>query len=206
MQANPRSPAGVQENTDGLAALRAAQALVEHDREQGLAALNAIFRAGTPPTSRLDGRYPGVLLALNIAAGMTQLSEMIAGVWMPWRGKIFDAARSSGVNVFTRDSLPLARLNWPFYRGFSDDGPDTYRAFAFRTWLGPGREDPDRTVLKIDYDLEGNPGWSVRRVLDELVQVDEGVYLGKAHLKWLWGPWQLVAYFLLSREALSKGG
>jgi hypothetical protein len=52
-------------------------------------------------------------------------------------------------------------------------------------------------VLKIDYDLAENPGLSIRRVLDELVQVDDGFYLGKAHLKWWWGRWQLVAYFTL---------
>jgi hypothetical protein len=33
--------------------------------------------------------------------------------------------------------------------------------------------------------------------LDELVQVEEGFYLGKAHLKWWWGKWQMVAYFSL---------
>jgi hypothetical protein len=35
-------------------------------------------------------------------------------------------------------------------------------------------------------------------VLDELVQLDNRLYLGKAHLKWWWGGWQVVAYFMLS--------
>ncbi|MBE7551001.1 MAG: hypothetical protein HS126_08000 [Anaerolineales bacterium] len=61
----------------------------------------------------------------------------------------------------------------------------------------PGLADPDRQVLKIDYDLLGNPRLSIRRILDELVQVENDFYLGKAHLKWWWGTWQLVAYFSL---------
>jgi hypothetical protein len=52
-------------------------------------------------------------------------------------------------------------------------------------------------VLKIDYDLDSNPKLSVRRVLDELVQLSEGLYLGKAHVKWYWGKWQTVAFFSL---------
>jgi hypothetical protein len=78
-----------------------------------------------------------------------------------------------------------------------DDGPETYRVFAFRTYVAPGLSDPDRQVLKIDYDFPGNPRWSVRRILDELVQVEAGFYLGKVHVKWWWGSWQTVAYFSL---------
>jgi hypothetical protein len=37
-------------------------------------------------------------------------------------------------------------------------------------------------------------------VLDELVQVADGYYLGKAHVKWWWGLWQQVAYFTLSQN------
>jgi hypothetical protein len=37
----------------------------------------------------------------------------------------------------------------------------------------------------------------VRRVMDELVQISDDTYIGKAHLKWWWGQWQLVAYFAL---------
>jgi len=137
---------------------------------------------------------------LDIAPGLTQLVGAIVSAWLPWKGKSFDAAQSRGDNLFTRDSLLLAHVYWPLYRGYVDDGPETYRAFAFRTYLAPGLADPDRQVLKIDYDLPENPALSIRRVLDELVQVADGVYLGKAHVKWWWGKWQLVAYFSLSRS------
>jgi hypothetical protein len=177
--------------------IRAAQALAKRDRAGAWAALGDLFRTGTLPRPVLDGRCAGELVMLDIAPGLTQVVNAIAASWLPWKGKTFDAAAARGDNIFTRDSLWLARLYWPLYRGYVDDGPDTYRAFRFRTRVAPGLADPDRQVLKIDYDLPENPALSIRRVLDELVQVAEGVYLGKAHVKWWWGRWQLVAYFSL---------
>jgi hypothetical protein len=181
------------------AKIEAAQAVLKQDRRRGLAILNDLFRAGTPPDPPLDGRYAGSLVVLNIAPGLTQLVELVVNAWLPWRGKTFNVAGASGDNTFTRDSLALAHIYWPFYHGYVGDSPQTYRAFAFRTTMAPGLADPDRQVLKIDYDLPGNPRLSIRRILDELVQVEDGLYLGKAHLKWWWGAWQLVAYFSLCR-------
>ncbi len=182
---------------EAIQRIRVAQRLIKQDRASGIAALDEVFCAGTVPDPPLDGRYAGELVALNIAPGLTQLSELVAAIWMPWQGKTFDAARSCGDNIFQRNSLPLARVMAPLYRGFVGDSPTTYRAFAFRTYMAPGKVDSDRQVLKIDYDLAGNPRLTVRRVLDELVQVADALYLGKAHFKWWWGTWHLVAYFSL---------
>jgi hypothetical protein len=175
----------------------AAQNLAQRDRALGWAALNKLFRSGSPPVPPLDGRYAGELAMLSIAPGLTQLMNWILSAWLPWKGKTFNSLQSTGDNIFTRDSLAVARFFTPSYRGFADDGPHTYRAFKFRTYVAPGLADPDRQVLKIDYDLPENPGLTIRRVLDELVQIDEGVYLGQAHVRWWWGAWQLVAYFVL---------
>lgn len=175
-----------------------ASVLTHQNRAKDWATLNALFRAGTPPASPLNGRYAGELVMLDIAPGLTQLVNAIIAVWLPWKGKVFNAAQASGDNLFTRDSLFLARLFNPFYRGFIHDGAQTYRAFAFRTYIAPGLEDPDRQVLKIDYDLAANPALTLRRVLDELVQIGPNTYLGKAHVCWWWGAWQCVAYFALS--------
>ena len=186
--------------TQSEGGIRAAQALAKRDRIRAWAALNDLFRAGTSPNPTLNGRYAGELVMLDIAPVLTQVVNAIASAWLPWKGKTFDAAQSRGDNIFTRDSLLLAHVYWPLYRGYADDGPETYRAFAFRTCLAPGLADPDCQVLKIDYDLPENPALSIRRVLDELVQLADGVYLGKAHVKWWWGAWQPVAYFSLSRS------
>lgn len=181
-----------------VAYVRAAQSTMKTDRQKGLAALNTLFRSGRPPLSPLDGRYAGELVALDIAPVVTQLAQTIAGWWMPWQGKVFDGEEKRGDNVFSKDLLMLSRVFWPFYRGYAEDGPNTYRAFSFRTWEGPGLADRDREVLKIDYDLPANPRLSIRRVLDELAQVSDGFYLGKVHLKLWWGRWQFVAYFSLT--------
>jgi hypothetical protein len=196
--ANGSTAQGNPEPSDGIEAkIQAAQVLLKQDRQSGLNQLNNLFRAGTPPDPPHEGRYAGNLLAVDIAPGLTQAIEAIVSTWLPWQGKTFNAAQASGDNIFTRDSLALTHIYWPLYRGYQYDGPPTYRAFAFRTYLAPGLTDPDRQVLKIDYDLPGNPRLTIRRVLDELVQVADGLYLGKAHLRWWWGQWQRVAYFSL---------
>ena len=69
-------------------------------------------------------------------------------------------------------------------------------AYPFRTHLGSGVIDRDRQVLKIDYNVPANPFRLIRRVLDELVEVAPGYYLGKAHLC-VRGHWRTVAYFAL---------
>ena len=180
--------------------LSAAQLIFQRDRKGGFAALNEIFRAGSPPNPPLDGSYIGQLVALDVAPGLNQFIEVITSQWMPWKGKSFNAARASGVNIFTRDSLLLAHIFWPLYRDYKDEDAERYRAFTFRTQLASDLTDRDRQVLKLDYNVKGNPSLSIRRVLDELVQVDTSIYLGKAHLHWWWGKWQLVAYFSLSKN------
>jgi hypothetical protein len=170
-------------------------------RADKLARLNALFRSGKAPAEQLDGRYVGGLAAIDLAPGATQLAQAILSRWLPWKGKRFDAACECGDNVFTRDSYSLARVIWPLYRAYSDDTATTYRAFTFKTYIGPGMFDPDRQVFKLDYDLPGNPSGNVKRVLDELVELPDGTYLGKAHLKLYWGTWKTVAYFTLSKQA-----
>ncbi len=186
-----------------LESLQAARNVLKQDRRAGWAALNALFGGGTAPEPALDGRYDGELLALDVAPGLTQVAGALASAWMPWLGKTFDTAGGRGDNVFGRDSLLLSRLYWPLYRGYREDGAQTYRAFAFRIYQDAGLADPGLTVLKIDYDLPENPRLSIRRVLDELVQLAPGLYLGKAHLLWWWGRWQTVAYFSLSSHPIA---
>lgn len=178
--------------------LQAVQSLLRQDRPRGLAALDDLFRAGRAPDPPLAGRCAGQLLALDIAPGLTQLAGSLAAAWMPWQGKTFNPTQARGDNIFTRDSLALVRAFNGFNRGFVDDGPTTYRAFTFRTYIAPGLEDSDQQVLKIDYDLPTNPALTIRRVLDELVLVEPNTYLGKAHVRWWWGTWQRVAFFALT--------
>ena len=181
----------------GIEELRAAQNRFRRDRKLGLEELNNLFRSGTVPEPLLNGRYAGELVALDLVPGLTQFFEWLTNRWMPWRGKTFNAYHQSGDNIFTQDSYSLARFFNPLYRGFVPDRSGTYRCFTFHTYVATGLADPDRSVLKIDYDIDGNPSPTIRRILDELVQLDRNLYLGKAHVHWWTGGWQTVAYFLL---------
>src|SRR3954465_10375789 len=126
-----------------LTYMRAVQMTLQQDRARGLAALNDLFRSGDTLDQPLHGRYVGELIALDIAPVLTQVAQKVAGWWMPWQGKTFDATPACGANIFPPASLPLARLCWPFYRRFVQENAQTYRAFAFRTWVGPGKTDAD---------------------------------------------------------------
>jgi hypothetical protein len=180
--------------------LQTAAQVGKKDKAHFIETLNTLFRAGTVPTQALNGRLVGSLVLLHIGPGFNQLVEALTANNMPWKGKTFNADKQTGDNVFAKGAVPLAHVLWPFYRDIVDDGPETVRAFKFKTYTGAGMLDPDRTVFKIDYDSPDNPGLTIRRVLDEIVQFKEGVYLGKAHLKWWWGSWQTVAYFMLEAK------
>jgi hypothetical protein len=93
---------------------------------------------------------------------------------------------------------------WPGYK-FRPLGDGVLSAFDFRTYLAPGISDPDRVVLKIDYDLDLNPRFLIRSILDELVMVGPQTYLGKVHMR-RGRTWKLMGYFALrsSRPAQSQ--
>jgi hypothetical protein len=165
-----------------------------------LSSLDESFRAGNLPAPALHGFYRGHFLAFSIAPGLTSLAAGLSSLWMPWVGKGFDAGAYRGENYVTKGSRHVMRLLFPFYRSYAPGGRDTYRGFPFRATAGTGLFDPDRQVLRIDYDLPGNPRLLARRLRDEVVQVEEDFYLGKAHFRWWWGRWQTVAYFGLWPE------
>src|SRR5215216_2816932 len=119
----------------GMTELHAAQRMFKQDSKQGLAELNKLFRSGAVPKPSLNGRYPGELVALDLAPGLTQFFQSLTKRWMPWLGKTFDAAHGSGDNIFTQDSYLLARFFNPVYRGFVTDGAGRYRGFSFHTYI-----------------------------------------------------------------------
>lgn len=96
-----------------------------------------------------------------------------------WRGKKFDATNLSGINVF----------------GSNDT---TKERFPFKTSTGRSVGDSELTVLKIDYDIQQNPFW-LRPILDELVQVSPGRYLGTMNLRLIPGFPFRVVYFELNK-------
>jgi hypothetical protein len=161
--------------------------------------LNALFAQGHPPDPSLDGRYAGSLVRTTIHPVADALAAGMGSVYMGWLGKQFDAAQGRGDNHFRGSMEGWTRWLWPHYEGIRPCGDGTFDAFGFRTWTGAGLLDPEVQVLKIDYDLPESP-YSLRRILDELVQLPDGRLLGKAQLLTWWGQWTTIAYFALAPE------
>lgn len=179
--------------------IRAAQNHMSSDRRGCMASLDDMFRSGDLPGA-LAGRYTGEMVAVSMAPGLTGLIESIQREGRPWLGKFFADDDARGENILSLTARPALRLTHPFYRDMRPDGATTFRALRFRTYAAPALFDGDLAVLKIDYDLPANPRLTIRRVLDELVEIADGYYLGRACVRWWWGRWQRVAYFTLRKE------
>lgn len=183
--------------------IRAIQRRMASDRKGCLGSLDDMFRAGRPP-GPLDGRYTGELVAVSVAPGLTGLIEAIQREQRSWLGKSFAGDDARGENILSDAARPMLRVTHPFYRDLRPDTANTFRALPFRTYTAPALLDDDVTVMKIDYDLPANPRLTIRRVLDELAEIADGYYLGRAYLRWWWGRWQRVAYFTLRHESEQK--
>jgi hypothetical protein len=106
-------------------------------------------------------------------------SGSVPGHTFSWQGKKFFAASSTGINVFT-------------------SGSTTEEKYPFVTSIGKGVRDTTRDVLKIDYDIPSNPFW-LRPILDEILQIAPGQYLGKLQLRIIPGFPFTLGYFELKK-------
>jgi hypothetical protein len=176
-------------------ALRYYRALADlpHDRQAALAELESCFGDAETP-GRLEGPTRGRLITTTYGYGLDAITGAIARAWMPWTGKVFDPEAKDGRNLFTPSFRPILRILWPGYDLDRDEGPRRFSAFPFTTWHGASAYPPGgREVLKIDYEHPQSP-WLVRDILDELVRIDETVYLGQALLRFR-GRLRRVAWF-----------
>jgi hypothetical protein len=166
------------------------------DRDAGLRELEECFAAGSVP-DRLRGPLRGRLLATTVGHGLDPAFEALARAWMPWQGKTFDPHRAEGRNLFSPAVRRVMRVTLPGYREVRDEGRGQVSAFRFLTSTGPSALGPPHDVLRIDYRaVAENPDWPVRRVLDELVAVEDGLFLGQALLLWR-GKLRRAAWFSL---------
>jgi hypothetical protein len=162
-----------------------------------------MFRLGTPPREPLAGPYDGILVSPSVWRPADRALGLLASAWMPWTGKRFDAEAQRGDNLLQPSARLPARALWPGYR-FQEGPGGLLAAFRFRTYTAAGMVDPDRETLKIDYDSSENPRLLIRDILDELVEIVPGAYLGKVLIRRgdADSPrWQLVGYFALQPPA-----
>ncbi|MBW3594227.1 MAG: hypothetical protein KY391_01510 [Actinobacteria bacterium] len=167
-------------------------------RAYAVAELGDMFRTGRTPDPLPNGMFRGHLVTASISGLLDPFALRIARMWMPWLGKSFDANEMRGVNVLKPAARGAMRILWPNYAP-ERELADRIEAFPFRTRVAPGELDPGVDVLKIDYDFDANPHL-VRRILDELVQIDDGLYLGKILFR-RQGSWSAIGYFTLERHA-----
>lgn len=146
-------------------------------RARALDELNELFRSGSPPDPAPRGFQSGTVVTLSVAKPVDALARRFSKFYMPWMGKSFDADKNEGINILRSKARSQLKVLWPSYEPREVDG--RLEAFPFKTRVEPGALDPDVQVLKIDYDFEANPDFLIRRILDELVQIEDGFYLGK---------------------------
>jgi hypothetical protein len=172
---------------------------MSQDRKGAIATFTDVFRLGAAPDPALDGRYQGQLLTTTIADPLDTLVRFIAKIYLVWLGKRFVPREERGDNIFRPGMRAWGRLVWPTYGGYRSYSGGLLTGFPFRTSSGLGVQDPETPVLRLDYDVPGNPRFIVRDVLDELVQITGDYYLGKAYTRRGEGEYRLAAYFALQR-------
>lgn len=100
------------------------------------------------------------------------------GIGENWLGKKFEPSNNEGINNFK--GVAATEVRYPF---------QTSRQTGLRS---SGQE-----VLQLNYAYKNNPLW-LRFIRDEIVQTDQGTYLGKIHLKI--GPLVItLGYFRLEK-------
>lgn len=171
---------------------------VGRDRDRGSAALAELFALGTPPAG-IDGRTEGILVAPLIAGPVDRVMRGLAGLWIPWLGKRFDAGANRGDNVLRHAARWPVKLFWPLYA--TRDLGDDRTAFDFETRVEPSEDDSNVDVLVIDYVVvESNPRFVIKRIRDELVEIVPGANLGKVLWRHGDGSYALIGYFALRSD------
>ena len=163
-------------------------------RASALEELNDLFRSGSAPHPKPSGFQAGTLVTMSLAKPIDSLARRISKIYMPWMGKSFDVDNDEGINVLKSGARSQVKLLWPSYEPREVNG--RLEVFPFKTRVEPGALDPDVQVLKIDYDFEANPDFLIRRILDELVEIEDGFYLGKILYRTRRG-WHPIGFFSL---------
>lgn len=154
--------------------------LVDKSRSE----LDELFLGGdTPEEGALDGETRGRVLAGRGPLRAETVREAVNTPLTPWKGKHIE--RGLGANRFGYG--PLERQGFEF---------ETRIAVS----LSPEDEDD---VLVFDYDQPENPQ-GVRRIRDDLKEIDDGLFLGTSNAKF-GGGYSFVIYFALERTDRGAG-
>src|SRR3990167_7860281 len=120
-----------------------------------LGALTAFFLTYFAEHSDNQQRFQNGEVPIQLPDGFLQGSVNFES---PWQGKIIDSAAGKGINVIKT-------------------GDSTQETLPFKIYTGKGIRDRELDVIKFSYNLPENPFY-LRPILDEVVQVAPGKYLG----------------------------
>lgn len=143
------------------------------------------FVAGKLPDPPPDGFYKGT-------------AHLLGGRPVPWLGKSFERNNHLGFNIFTPTGAKLLKIMTPFYKLFRQNGDGNTDAYYFKTFASSGFRDKQIETFKLDYDAPENP-FLIRIILDEIVEIESGEYLGKVHMKVFPGFYATIGYFGLHK-------
>lgn len=145
------------------------------------------FLGGSKPVSQPAGFYRGT-------------AYLLGGRPVPWLGKSFEPENDLGFNIFTPRGAKLLKILTPLYRGFRRNTEGNTEAYYFKTSAGTGFKDERIDTFKLDYDSPSNP-FLIRIILDEMVEIKPGEFLGKVHLKVFPGYFATIGFFGLKKIA-----
>lgn len=94
-----------------------------------------------------------------------------------WQGKTFQGNSGTGINNF-------------------GTGASSTEKYSFKTYVEKGTQDPSIETFKIDYQ-NGKNSWWISPILDEIVEVAPGQYLGKISYRLIPGSPFAIGYFKL---------
>lgn len=144
------------------------------------------FVAGNLPDEPPDGFYRGT-------------AHIFFDRQTPWLGKSFVARDKLGFNIFMAKNSGLLKILMPFYKKFSTNANGDTDAFYFQTRTADGLKDKEIKVIKLDYHAAENP-FLIRIILDEIVEIAPGEFLGKIHLKVFPRFYSTIGYFGLKKQ------
>ena len=144
--------------------------------------------ARTPSIASVHGDLRGRMLAWPLLDRRPRAASAVrafaSSSVFPWRGKSFAPGETPPGDRESRHGEGINRVL-----------SDRFRLYRFETSIGPSRAG-DFDALQLDYDLPENP-WFIRRVKDEIRELEAGVWLGQAYVTGPRGA-TLVLYFALA--------
>jgi hypothetical protein len=177
--------------------IREVREILKHDHVAALNELEDIFQDGVAPASLLDGRFSGQIITTTYQPSMNALVRFVINNVFSWKGSSFDIETATGNNLVAHNMSWLVKLMAGRGRCAQSESPKRFHAFEFETHFGTSLHYPDHEVLIADYCTDSNPA-PLNRVVNEIVEIGDGYYLGRLLMRQHPCRWLCRAFFTLS--------